>query len=98
VTLRALGTQGGQVRALVVGEAGAVVACGLVAAIVVGTVMAFLLVHILRPLFVLDPGTTLPVGEIATLITLVLAAALVSALGATAILRRLEPAELLREA
>jgi ABC-type lipoprotein release transport system permease subunit len=98
VTLRALGAQGGQVRALVVGEAGAVVACGLVAAIVVGTLMAFLLVHILRPLFVLDPGTALPVGEIATLITLVLAAALVSALGATAILRRLEPAELLREA
>ena len=56
VTLRAIGTQARQVRALVVGEAGAVVVCGLAAAIVVGTVMAFLLVHILRPLFVLDPG------------------------------------------
>ena len=98
VTLRAIGTQARQVRALVVGEAGAVVVCGLAAAIVVGTVMAFLLVHILRPLFVLDPGTTLPIGEIALLITLVLVAALVSALSATAILRRLEPAELLREA
>jgi len=98
VTLRALGAQGRQVRAMVVGEAGFVVICGLVAAVVVGTGMAYLLVHVLRPLFLLDPGTTFPVGEIVALVALVLAAALVSALAATAILRRLEPAELLREA
>jgi putative ABC transport system permease protein len=60
VTLRALGAQGEQVRAMVVGEAGVVVLGGLVAGLVVGTGMAFLLVRILRPLFVLDPGTTFP--------------------------------------
>jgi len=98
VTLRALGAQGEQIRAMVVGEAGVVAVCGLVAAVVVGPGMAYLLVHILRPLFLLDPGTTFPAGEITALVALVLAAALVSALAATAILRRLEPAELLREA
>jgi putative ABC transport system permease protein len=98
VTLSAIGAQRRQVRALVVGEAGAVVLCGLVAALVVGAGMAALLVHILRPLFVLDPGTSFPLGEIGLLVALVIAAALVSALAATSILRRLEPAELLREA
>jgi ABC-type antimicrobial peptide transport system permease subunit len=82
---------------MVVGEAGIVVVVGLIAGIAVGTAMAFLLVRVLRPLFVLDPGTTVAVGDVAGLAALVLAAALVSALAATAILRRLDPTSLLRE-
>ncbi|HEY8217816.1 MAG TPA: FtsX-like permease family protein [Acidimicrobiia bacterium] len=97
VTLRALGARAGQVRALVVGEAGIVVVSGLVAGIAVGTAMAFLLVRILRPLFVLDPGTTFATGDVAGLAALVLAAGILSALAATAILRRLDPTSLLRE-
>jgi hypothetical protein len=54
-------------------------------------------VHILRPLFILDPSLTFPVSEIVTLGALALAAALLSALAATAILRRLSPTEILRE-
>ena len=97
VTLRALGAQGGQVRALVMGEAGVVVAAGLLAGIAVGIGMAFLLVRVLRPLFVLDPGANVPVGDLALLVALVIVAAVVSTLAATAILRRLEPTTLLRE-
>ena len=82
VTLRALGAQTTQVRTMVVGEAGVVVVAGLVAGIVVGTGMAFLLVRILRPIFVLEPGTTFATGEVAGLAALVLVAGVVSALAA----------------
>ena len=53
--------------------------------------------HILRPLFILDPSVTFPAGDIATLAVLVLAATLASALTALAMLRRLRPTEVLRE-
>jgi hypothetical protein len=59
--------------------------------------MAYLLVHVLRPLFILDPQVTFPAGAILSLAGLTVAATLASALGATDILRRLSPAELLRE-
>jgi ABC-type lipoprotein release transport system permease subunit len=97
VTLRALGAQTTQVRTMVVGEAGVVVVAGLAAGIAVGTGMAFLLVRILRPIFVLEPGTTFATGDVAGLAALVLVAGLVAALAATAILRRLDPTSLLRE-
>jgi putative ABC transport system permease protein len=97
VTLRAQGMRAGELRALVLGEAGLVAISGLAAGLAVGTGMAFLLVHVLRPLFILDPGVTFPAGRIALLAGLTLAATLVSALTATAMLRRLRPTELLRE-
>ena len=97
VTLRALGAQTMQVRTMVVGEATVVVVAGLVAGIAVGTGMAFLLVRILRPIFVLEPGTTFATGDVAAMAALVLVAGVVSALAATAILRRLDPTSLLRE-
>lgn len=98
VTMRALGLRTSELRALVLGETAVVAICGLVSGIAVGTAMGFLLVHILRPLFVLDPGVTLSLIATATLVGLVLAATLASALAATALLRRLRPTELLREA
>ena len=55
------------------------------------------MVHVLRPLFILDPRLTLPARELAMLAGLAMAAALLSALAATAILRRLSPTEILRE-
>lgn len=97
VTLRAQGMHPGELRALVLGEAAVVAVCGLVSGIAVGTGMAYLLVHVLRPLFVLDPVEVLPVADVATLATLALAATAASALTGTAILRRLKPMELLRE-
>ncbi len=59
--------------------------------------MAYLLVHVLRPLFVLDPSLTVSAGRLAVLATLPLVATVGSALAATAALRRIRPTELLRE-
>jgi hypothetical protein len=98
VTLRAQGMRAGEIRGLVLVEAGLVAICGVAAGLVVGAGMAYLLVHILRPLFILDPRLTFPVGRVAALAGLALAATVVSALTATAMLRRLRPTELLREA
>jgi putative ABC transport system permease protein len=97
VTLLAQGMEARQLRALVLAEAAIVAVCGLVSGLLVGTVMAHLLVHILRPLFFLDPQVTIPAGRVARLAVLPIAAALACALAATAMLRRMRPTELLRE-
>jgi putative ABC transport system permease protein len=97
VTLRAQGLGMWELHALVLAEAGLVAVCGLAAGLLVGSGIAFLLVHILRALFVLDPAVTFPAGPIAMLSILVLTATLVSGLAATEILRRLKPTEILRE-
>ncbi len=98
VALRAQGMETREIQSLVLGETGIVGVCGLAAGIGVGMVMAFLLVHILRPLFVLDPGFAVPAREVSTLAALAVAATLLSSLTATATLRRLRPTEILREA
>ena len=97
VALRAQGLRSGELRALVLLEAAVVTICGLAAGLVVGAVTAFLSIRVLRGLFILDPRLTVPPGRLATLGLLVVAAALVSGLAATEILRRLEPTEILRE-
>jgi putative ABC transport system permease protein len=98
VTLQALGMPIAQVRALVLGEAGLVAGSGLVAGMLVGTTMAVLFVRVLRPLFILDPSTTFPVGDLLTTAVITIAATVAAALAATAMLSRLRPTELLREA
>jgi len=97
IALRAQGLQTRELRALVLGETALVALWGLAAGLLVGTVLAYLMVHILRPLFILDPHLTFPPREIATLAALATAAALLSSLAATRILRRLNPTEILRE-
>ncbi len=97
VTLRAQGMRTREIRTLVLGEAAIVGLCGLAAGIVVGTGMAFLLVEVLRPLFILHPSVTVYTGDIVTLAGLAIAATLASAFVATDLLRRLDPTELLRE-
>jgi putative ABC transport system permease protein len=97
VTLRAQGLRTGELHALVLAEAALVAVCGLAAGLLVGSGIAFLLVHILRALFILDPTVTFPVGRIALLAGMVGVATLVSGLAATEILRRLKPTEILRE-
>jgi hypothetical protein len=84
-------------RALVLAEAILVAVCGLAAGVLVGAGMAYLLVHILRPLFILDPTLALPTRRLATIALLAAAATLASALAGSAILNRLRPTELLRE-
>jgi putative ABC transport system permease protein len=97
VILRAQGMRSGELRALVLGEAAVVALAGVAAGLAVGVGVAALLVRILRPLFVLDPTLTIPGGEIVLRAALAGAATLASALAAAALLRRLKPAELLRE-
>ena len=97
VTLRAQGLQARELQALVGGEAALVAVCGLVAGMLVGAGMALLLMHVLRGLFILEPSAAFPVGDIAALAALVLAATAASTAVAVAMLRRLRPVEVLRE-
>lgn len=97
VTLRAQGLQMRELLALVLSEAALVAVFGLATGILVGSGVAILLVQILQALFILHPTVTFPVGQVALLAMLVLAATLVSGLAAAEILRRLEPTEILRE-
>ena len=97
VTLRAQGLQTRELRVLVLGETAVVTGFGLVAGVLIGAVMGYLLVRVLQPLFILHRSATLSVLDMLALIGLVVLAALASALTATELLRRLRPTELLRE-
>jgi len=97
VTLLAHGMLSGELRMLVLTEVALVAASGLAAGLLVGTGMGYLLVHVLRPLFILDPGMTFPAGKVTVVAGLAIAAAMACALLAAALLRRLSPTELLRE-
>jgi putative ABC transport system permease protein len=97
VTLLAQGLQGGELRALVLGETAFVAVCGVLAGALVGTGVAYLMVYVLRPLFILGPTMTYPVGRLAAVVGLTALATLGAALAATALLRRIKPTELLRE-
>jgi hypothetical protein len=59
--------------------------------------MAYFLVNVLRPLFVLRPPVLIPAAAIATLAALVLGVSLVASLAATTLVNRLPPTELLRD-
>jgi predicted lysophospholipase L1 biosynthesis ABC-type transport system permease subunit len=87
-----------QLQGLIVGEAALVATCGLLVGVLIGTLMAYLFVQILRPLFTLPPDRlAFPAGQMTALAALVLTGMAVSTLAASAILRRLRPVELLRE-
>jgi len=97
VTLRAQGMRAGEIRSLLVMEAGGVAIFGCVAGLLVGGGMAYFLVNVLRPLFVLRPSVVVPATGIATLAALVLGVSLVASLAATTLVNRLPPTELLRD-
>jgi len=97
VTMRALGVRGGLVRALLVTEAGGVAVLGAAAGVLAGVAMAFFLVRVLRPSFVLRPVVVLPVGDVAILTGLVVAVSVLAALAATVLVNRLPATELLRD-
>ena len=60
-------------------------------------VMAYFLVKVLQPLFILRPELVLPQTDIVGLAVLVLAVSVAASLAATTIIRRLPPGELLRD-
>lgn len=97
VTLRAQGMPSAGLQTLILGEAAFVALSGLAAGTVVGAGMGALLVHVLQPLFILAPVTTIALGQGALLAGLVIGATVASTLAALTILRRLSPSEVLRE-
>ncbi len=97
VTLRAQGMRIGKIRSLLVSESSCVVVVGAAVGALVGAVMAYFLVTVLQPLFVLRPEVVIPRADIAVLAALVLAVSVAASLAATTLIRRLPPGELLRD-
>jgi putative ABC transport system permease protein len=97
VTLRAQGMRIGKIRSLLITESSFVVIIGAAVGVLVGGVMAYFLVNVLQPLFVLSPEVVLPRSDIAVLAALVLAVSVAASLAATTLIRRLPPGELLRD-
>jgi putative ABC transport system permease protein len=97
VTLRAQGMRIGNLRSLLVTESFCVVVIGAGAGALVGAGMAYFLVTVLQPLFVLRPEIVIPGVDIAVLAALVLLVSVVASLAATTLIGRLPPGELLRD-
>ena len=97
VTLRAQGMLIGKIRSLLVTESVGVAVVGAGLGALVGAGMAYFLVTVLRPLFVLRPEIVLPRADIVLLAALVLAVSVIASLAATTLIRRLPPGELLRD-
>jgi putative ABC transport system permease protein len=96
VTMRAQGMHSSEIRALVVAETSAAAVIGCLAGIGVGIGMAYFLVRVLQPLFVLTPHLVIPAGGLVVLVLLSIAATLVASVAASALIGRLKPTELLR--
>ena len=97
VTLRAQGMRIGRIRSLLVTESVGVAVVGAGVGALIGAVMAYFLVTVLQPLFVLRPEVVIPREDIVVLASLVLVVSLVASLAATNLIRRLPPGELLRD-
>jgi ABC-type antimicrobial peptide transport system permease subunit len=87
----------GKIRSLLVTESFWVAVIGASVGTLVGTGMAYFLVTVLRPLFVLRPEVVIPPADIAVLTALVLAISVLASLAAATLIRRLPPGELLRD-
>lgn len=97
VTLRAQGMDAGEVRRLIVAEAGTAAATGAIGGLLVGTAMGYYFVRVLRPLFVLPPRPALPLQNLALPVVIVVVATIVASIVAAAMVQRLQPTELLRD-
>ncbi len=96
--MRAIGIRMGQLWGLVLGEAATVAILSVLIGTLTGGVVAYMSVQILAPLFTILPTSlTLPAGQLATLVMLVLGGMALSIALAARSLRRLDPVELLRE-
>ena len=96
VTLRAQGLPARSVAVVIAAEAATVAVGGAVVGLVVGGAMGAYFVAVLRPLFVLDPGYTVP-STVLLPVSLVIAATVVAVAAGAIIVGRLQPTELLRD-
>ena len=97
VTLRALGMQAAAIRSVIAAEAGTAALAGCCIGLPVGLAMAYYLINVLRPLFVLNPPYVVPLGPVGLIVGSVLLAAAVTALAASSLVNRLRATELLRD-
>lgn len=98
VTLKAQGLPDRDVRSLVLAESGICAILGSVIGMLVGVAVASQFILVLRPIFMLPPPLQIPASELAILAGLVLSAAAISSAAAAAMIGRLKPTELLRDA
>ena len=70
---------------------------GCIAGVIVGLAMAFYVINVLRPLFLLTPRYRFPVGSTAIIVASVLLATAVTSLVASSLVNRLRATELLRD-
>ena len=97
VTLRALGMQPAAIRSLIGAEAATAALAGCLVGVPVGLIMAYYLINVLRPLFVLNPPYLVPAVTLGLVVASVLVAAMVAALAASVLVNRLDATELLRD-
>jgi putative ABC transport system permease protein len=97
VTLRAQGMQPRSIRTLIGAEAGTAAIAGICVGLIVGLIMAFYFINVLRPLFVLDPPYSVPLDSMVTVAGSVLVAAFVTSVVASSHVNRLRATELLRD-
>ncbi|MEZ5888079.1 MAG: ABC transporter permease [Paracoccaceae bacterium] len=97
VTLRALGMAPGLIRTFIGAEVATVVLAGCAVGMPVGLVMAWFLINVLRPLFVLAPPFVAPFGSLGTLVGCIVGSALITSLAASSLVNQLAATELLRD-
>jgi putative ABC transport system permease protein len=97
VMLRAQGMAPAAIRLLIGAEALTASAAGSLVGLVVGLVMAYYLINVLRPLFVLDPPYLVPLQALGSVVGSVFAAALATVAIASSLVNRLQAVELLRD-
>ncbi len=97
VTLRALGMMPRHIRTLILGETATVVIAGCLTGIPIGLAMAWYMINVLRPLFILMPPYGIPVGALSLIVGAVCVAAAFAALVASRLVNGLQAAELLRD-
>lgn len=97
VTLRAQGLQPRAIRLLISAEAGTAAIAGCLTRVSVGLIMAFYLINVLRPLFVLTPPYHVPLGSTFAVVASVLLATAITSVPASSLVNRLRATELLRD-
>jgi putative ABC transport system permease protein len=97
ITMLAQGLPPRDIRLLIAAEASTVALGGAAAGLLVGALMGYYFIKVLRPLFVLAPRYTLPLFDLLMPLALVFAAAFLATVAASRLVNRLEPTELLRD-
>ena len=97
VTLRALGMPPRAIRSLIAAEAATAAVAGCAIGVPVGLIMAYYLVNVLRPLFILDPPYLVPHASLGLVAASILTATAVTAMAASSLVNHMRATELLRD-